>query len=70
MPADRVVDAPGPAVARLRPGLLEGFVPVEQSWRGPRSLHAIDPLPRPDPIVIEAAETWADRETLFGEREG
>jgi len=68
-------DSVDPAVARLRPdrpprtGVLEGFVPIELAGREPRTLQPIDPAPLPPPAVIEAIESWADRETLFGERE-
>jgi hypothetical protein len=57
---------------RRSPGVLEGFVPVELVDRGPRQLQPFDrprttPPPAPPPAVIEAAESWVDRETLFGE---
>lgn len=61
------------AVTRLRPepgrrpGVLEGFVPVELVDRGPRVLRPSDGAPVPPPPVVEAVESWADRETLFGE---
>src|SRR5512135_3776580 len=81
--ASAVVDVPldgpevpadgGPGVARLRPasrsrpGVLEGFVPIELASRGPRSLRATDRAPVPPPTEIEASESWAERETLFGD---
>jgi hypothetical protein len=52
-----------------RPGILEGFVPIELAGRGPRELNPIDPPPTPAPMVIEAVESWVDRETLFGDRD-
>jgi hypothetical protein len=71
----RETTAPEPvAVSRLRreprrrPGVLEGFVPVESAGLGPRTLGPTDVVP-PPPAVIEAVESWIDRETLFGERE-
>jgi hypothetical protein len=76
---DPTEDAPRPtsaserAVARLRPsarpraGVLEGFVPIELASRGPRTLQASDRAPLPPARVIEAVESWADRETLFGD---
>ena len=72
-------EAPAPesnAVRRLRrqaparPGMLEGFVPVELAGLGPRTLGPLDVVaPPPPPAVIEAADAWGDRETLFGERD-
>ena len=76
------------AVARLRPesrstrpGILEGFVPLELADRGPRILQPTsltkpahrDPASPPDaapvspPPVSEPAEAWADRDSLFGD---
>jgi hypothetical protein len=52
---------------RRRPGVLEGFVPVELVDRGPRVLRPTDAPPLPPPPVVEPVESWADRETLFGE---
>jgi hypothetical protein len=52
-----------------RPGIVEGFVPVELADHGPRALQATDPAPPPPP-VIEAFDSWPDRETLFGDGEG
>ena len=59
------------AVRRLRPrsGVLEGFVPVELADATPRALLPTDPAPAPPPAVIEAIESWTDRETLFGDLE-
>ncbi|HXI45193.1 MAG TPA: hypothetical protein VNH13_02735 [Candidatus Acidoferrales bacterium] len=49
--------------------MLEGFVPVELAGLGPRTFGPLDVIPPapPPPAVIEAVETWGDRETLFGE---
>jgi hypothetical protein len=60
------------AVRRLRPrsGVLEGFVPVELANAAPRALLPTDPAPAPLPAVIEASESWTDRETLFGDLDG
>jgi hypothetical protein len=70
------------AVARLRPasrpGILEGFVPLELADRGPRVLQATErsnrpavppdpPAEAPSPAVIESVESWADRDSLFGD---
>lgn len=63
----------GPAVARLRPGsrsrpgVLEGFVPIELASHAPRSLRATDRAAVPPPTEIEAIESWTERETLFGD---
>jgi hypothetical protein len=66
-----------PAVARLRPeplarpGIVEGFVPIEHVERGPRTLRATDHRPVvPPPEVIDAVDSWAGRETLFGDLDG
>lgn len=70
-----------PAVARLRPvprpGILEGFVPLELANGGPRVLQATDRAEQRAPAVpaqpelpvpaVEAAEAWAERDSLFGE---
>ncbi len=64
---------PDPAVLRLRGrdasrrGILEGFVPIELVDRGPRTLQPAEHQPVPPPRVIEAVESWTDRETLFGD---
>ena len=69
------------AVARLRlaarPGILEGFVPVELVDRGPRILQPAADAPeargpeRPREAELPAAiiepEAWADRDSLFGD---
>jgi hypothetical protein len=52
-----------------RPGILEGFVPVELAADGPRELHPLDAPPAPPAAAIETVEGWAERETLFGDRE-
>lgn len=68
-----VEPVPDAAVARLRPdraarpSIIEGFVPIELAPRQPRTLLPLDPAPMPPPAVIEAADSWADRETLFGD---
>jgi hypothetical protein len=61
------------AVARLRPaprprpGVMEGFMPLELASRGPRQLRATDEAPLPPAPIIEVVDNWADRETLFGD---
>lgn len=81
-----LTEAPSPrpipaAVARLRPasrpGVLEGFVPVELAEHGPRILQPTNPAerrpaaqaPQPEvmPPAIDTVESWADRDSLFGE---
>ncbi|HJW20950.1 MAG TPA: hypothetical protein VJ506_00825 [Candidatus Limnocylindrales bacterium] len=47
--------------------MLEGFVPIELASHGPRSLRASDRAPGQPPTEIEAIESWAERETLFGD---
>jgi hypothetical protein len=59
--------------------MLEGWVPVELADRGPRVLQPSDrasdrsnrglpPTPDvPPPAVIESAEAWAERDSLFGD---
>jgi hypothetical protein len=63
------------AVLRLRPaprpGVLEGFVPVELAGHGPRALEPVDPvvpapLPSP-PAIVDSQVSWADRDSLFGD---
>lgn len=43
---------------------------MELANLAPRALLPTDPAPAPPPAVIEAIESWTDRETLFGDLDG
>jgi hypothetical protein len=65
--------APAPNRLRLaptgRPGTLEGFVPVELLGLGPRTLGPSEAAPPPAAIIeaADAADSWATRDSLFGD---